>query len=173
MDTCPDCGSHQIEPRAYDGAIVHECALCGALGGDRAAVRAVLEARQAREHGVEPPVWPLVAILAALPGLHVCGSRAGHAGSRVLPSVQWQVVDARGLCQLENLGRSLQLARHSLQLPWRLELEFGPGLVFTLQPRPEGPIGSDLVARAQADLELLARAIDRDSRLSWWQRQPS
>ena len=169
MDLCPDCGSRQIETRVHDGDVVHECGLCGALGGEPASVRRVLAHREARAAGVDPDVWPLVRVLDTLPGLRVLAQKPGGA-ARGLPSVQWQLLDLRGLAQLENLGKSLQLARRSLRLPWRIELEFEFGLVFTLQARPELPCGQEQLAHARADLEQLARAVERDRRLSWWQR---
>lgn len=173
MDICIECGSHDVEVRQRDGVVVYECGLCGALAGDAAAVAMAETAREAREHGVEPLVWPLVRVLRRLPGFRIERSHGGDDQLRSLPFVQWQVLDARGLQQLENLAKSLQLAARALGLHWVVEVEYQHHLVFVLKPRPPQRIEVATVAASRADLEVLPAMIERDSRLSWWRHGPS
>src|SRR5262245_7395487 len=125
MESCSECGNRAVAARHYDGHSVLECELCGALSGSAGAVRAVLDARAARERGVDPAAFPLVRVLGDLRGLRVDAHGGGDRRRGELPFVTFQPVDAGGLLQLENLGKSLQLARHTLELGWTIELEAG------------------------------------------------
>jgi ribosomal protein S27E len=154
MDPCPECGNHAVAAHRRGEAVVHECGLCGAVVG---------EPRTGR--GAQA----LAELIGSLPGLRIVRSAEGDPGRAELPALHWQVLDGRGLLQLENLSKSLQLARGQLQLPWRLEVDFDRALVFTLQPRPAA-VDAAAVRLARRDLELLAQAVLRDSRLSWWVR---
>jgi len=164
MDVCVECGSTNIASRLDTDGLVYECRLCGALGGNAAAVQRLLDADQARAQGVSPVVWPLVQGLQSLPGIRVHGSDGGDPRRGAMPFVQWQVLDGRGLMQLENVAKSLQLAAAVLQCAWAIEVGFESTLLFTLRPRD----ATGSVASAQADAGLLQRSLDRDSRLSWW-----
>jgi hypothetical protein len=165
MDPCPECGNHAVVARTRGGDVVHECELCGAVVGDPRTARG----RQS-----------LADLIGSLPGLRVVHSADGaaddpaddpadHPGRAQLPALHWQVLDGRGLLQLENLAKSLQLARGQLQLPWRLEADYDRALVFALRPRPAA-VDAAAVRLARRDLELLAQAVLRDSKLSWWVR---
>ena len=162
MDPCPECGNHAVVARTRGGDVVHECGLCGAVVGDPRAARGP---------------QPLADLIGSLPGLRVVHGADGdpdvdpaeEPDRAQLPALHWQVLDGRGLLQLENLAKSLQLARGSLQLPWRLEVDYDRALVFALQPRPAA-VDAAAVRLARRDLELLAQAVLRDSRLSWWVR---
>jgi hypothetical protein len=173
MESCSECGNRAVAARQYDGHSVLECELCGALAGSPGAVRAVLDARAARERGVDPAAVPLVRVLGDLRGLRIDAHGGGDRGQGVLPFVAFQLVDAGGLLQLENLGKSLQLAVRTSELDWTIELEPGPALTFALRPRLPAPATAQAVAAAQQDLATLARAIERDSRLSWWRHPAS
>src|SRR5262245_58027853 len=118
MDSCSECGNRAVVHRRIDGHSVSECELCGALSGSPGSVRAVLDARAARERGVDLAAFPLVRALGELPGLRVDGHDGGDRGRGALPFVTFQLVDAGGLLQLENLGKSLQLAGRALALAW-------------------------------------------------------
>jgi hypothetical protein len=166
MEPCSECGNRAVTARQYDGVTVLECDLCGALGGTRAAVQQVEEARLARAAGIDPRVFSLHRAIGALPSLQVHAAGAGDAMSQRLPFVSWQVVDARGLVQLENLTKSLQLAAPSLGVPWCIQVEFRTALTFVLQPQVRDGVAD--IRLAQADLPILAHAIARDSRLQWW-----
>jgi len=173
METCSECGNRAVAPRRYDEHSVLECELCGALSGSASAVRAVLDARAARERGVDPAAFPLVRALGELTSLRIDAHGGGDRELGVLPFVAFQLVDAGGLLQLENLGKSLHLAGRSLQLAWTIELETGPALTFALRPRLPAQAAEAAVMAAQADLATLARAIERDRRLSWWRHPAS
>ncbi len=168
MDSCNECGNTSMVARQIDGVSVLECELCGAVAGSPAAVRRVLDARAARESGIAPMVFGVVRALRAL-GLHVDRSDEGDRARGRWPYVSWQLVDARGIVQVENLTKSLLLSARALAVPWMIEVEFRDVLVFVLRPRVGSaePAETD-VAAAQSDLAILQRAIDRDSRLSWW-----
>lgn len=170
MDSCLECGSDDVRPQAFDGAAVHECGLCGALLGDRAAVQAVLDERQADEAGVPPSLWPLVRTLNALDGLHSDGGDAGNRAQGRPPQVQWSVLAPQGLVQTENLVKSLEVARGSLRLAWMVEVQHGQTLLFVLRLRDRQPLTPAEFDSAVADLGDLRLAIERNSRLSWWRR---
>ena len=154
MDPCPECGNHAVVAHRRGETVVHECGLCGAVVGDPRIARGER---------------PLADLIGSLPGLRVVPGRVGDPDRELLPALHWQVLDGRGLLQLENLAKSLQLARGSLQLPWRLEVDYDRALVFALQPRPAA-VDAAAVRLARRDLELLAESVSRDSRLSWWVR---
>lgn len=169
MEPCSECGNEAMVARLIEGVTVAECELCGALSGSPTAVRRVLDARAARELGVDPGVFGLTRALGGLAGLRVDGSSAGDRAEARLPHVACQLVDLRGLVQIENLAKSLLLSARALALPWVLEVEFRDALVFVLRPRAAQRRATESeVAGAQADLQILQRAVERDSRLSWW-----
>src|SRR5262245_26297185 len=172
MESCSECGNRAVAARRYDDHSVLECELCGALSGNAGAVRAVLDARAARERGVDPAAFPLVRALGELRSLRIDAHGGGDRTRGVPPFVAFQLVDAAGLLQLENLGNSLQLAGRMLELGWTIEVEAGPALTFALRPRLPAPATGAAVLAAHRDLAALARAIERDSRLSWW-RHPA
>lgn len=168
-DPCSECGNSAVNARVYDGVSVLECELCGALGGNQAAVRAVLDARAARNAGVDPSVYGLVRAIGSLDGLRVCDHDGGDRGEKRLPSVSWQIVEVRAFVHLENLCKSLRLSARGLSLPWQIVAEYADTLTFALRPQPPArPLTEVDVAAAQRDLPALQRAFERDSRLSWW-----
>jgi hypothetical protein len=155
--------------RVVDGATVHECGLCGARFGVRLAIEALDDADAARERGVAREVWPLVRVIAALPGLHVRAAAASDAVARTLPFVELSVTSAAALVQLENLAAALRLAAGSLRLHWILEVEHQHQLVFVLKPRHGGgAVSAAAVRDAAIDVDVLQRSIDGYRRLSWW-----
>jgi hypothetical protein len=169
MEPCSECGNYSLKPRSHDGATVLECQLCGAIAGTGAAVAQLQAVQEARAAGVDPPVFGLVRALGRLDGLHVDDSDGGDRQRHTLPFVRLVVLDGRGLVQLENLCKSLQLSARSLGLPWLLEVDYRDSLGFVLQPRLGRIAPSDAqVVAAQADLQALQRAVERDVRLSWW-----
>jgi hypothetical protein len=126
------------------------------------------EVRRARAAGVDARVFALRSALEALAGLRVREADAGDQQALRAPFVSWQVVDALGFVQLENLAKSLLLSASRLSSTWRIEVEFNDALTFVL--RPQGKNDQTGVVAAQTDLPTLAHAIARDSRLGWWRR---
>jgi hypothetical protein len=148
VQTCPECGNHDMTVRVVDGAPVHECGLCFARFGERRAVVRVLE---------------------RLPGLCVRTSGAGEALARTLPFVELGVTTPEALVQLENLAKSLLLSAGATRLHWVVEVAYQHHLAFVLKPRHGGgPVPAAEVRDAGIDVDVLRRAIERDSRLSWW-----
>lgn len=175
MDPCSECGNRSVSVRTEAGLTVHECELCGALSGAPAAVRAVLDLRAARAAGADPRIYALQRQLDGLAGLRVHSTSAGDRAARQWPFVGLQVVDARGLVQIENLCKSLLLSARALSAAWTIEAEYRDALVFALRPRAAAGATADdaEIAAAQADLGILGRALDRDQRLSWWRHPPA
>ncbi len=169
MDTCPECGNHDMRVRLVDGVPVHECGLCGAEFGDRAVLAALEDAATARERGYAAAVWPLVRALDVLPGLVVREAQAGDVQACVLPFVELGVRGTEGLGSLENLAKLLQLAARALACHWIVEVEYRRHLAFVLKPRHGGgPVPAPLAQGAQGDLAVLRAEIERSTRLSWW-----
>ncbi|MGE3173192.1 MAG: hypothetical protein AB7O97_11260 [Planctomycetota bacterium] len=168
MDPCSECGNHGLSPRTYDGVTVLECDLCGALSGGEAAVARAQATQAAARTGADPGLFALGAALDRLDGLRVV-AHGGERGRRALPSLSLMLLDARGLVQLENLAKWLQLAGRSLGLRWGIEVEYDRALSFRLAPRIAAPVpGPAELATAAADVDALHRALQRDVRLSWW-----
>lgn len=171
MDSCLECGNHTVLPKTYDGRPVLECDLCGALSGGAAALARVEHAREAQHVGVDEQVFSLHRAIGSLEGLVVTHSEGGDRARKRLPSVRWSALDARGFVQLENVAKSLRLCEGLTSVAWTIECEFQHGLEFALEPQlGVGSIREADVALAQADLAVLAHAIVRDSRLTWWRR---
>jgi len=169
---CAECGNRTLVAVEQEGHRLFECELCGALAGDDAAVTEVLLAREARERGFDPLVYPLVRALDRIPGLRVARAGAGSPDERVWPFVQMLAVDARALVGLENLTKSIVLgAVGSGGMHWVVEVEYQARLTFTLKPRfhrDTGRIDEAAVRAAQRDLARLCANLERDMRLSWW-----
>jgi hypothetical protein len=169
VQTCPECGNHDMTARVVDGAPVHECGLCFARFGERRAVEALDDAEEARLRGVAAGVWPLVRALERLPGLCVRAAGAGDFAARTLPFVELGVTAPEALVQLENLAKSLLLCAGSTRLHWVVEVSYRHHLAFVLKPRHGGgSVPAEEVRDAGIDVDVLRRAIERDSRLSWW-----
>jgi hypothetical protein len=169
VTTCPECGNHDVAVRLVDGVPVHECGLCGERFGPRIVERASVDAVEARARGIEPGIWPLVRVLGRLGGLAVRASAAADEVARTLPFVELRATSADALVQLENLGKSLQLAAGALRLHWVVEVEYHHHLVFVLKPRHGGGAVAAQAARdAAADVDALRKLLERDLRLSWW-----
>ncbi len=169
VQTCPECGNHDMKVRVVDGAPVHECGLCFARFGERRAIEAIGDAEEARLRGVPAAVWPLVRVLERLPGLCIRAAGAGDEAARTLPFVELGATSAEALTQLENLAKSLLLSAGSTRLHWIVEVAYAHHLAFVLKPRHAGgPVPAEEVRDAGIDVDVLRRAIERDLRLSWW-----
>ncbi|MCA8954224.1 MAG: hypothetical protein KDE27_32245 [Planctomycetes bacterium] len=165
MESCPECGNHDLSVTVVDGAAIRECRLCGHRFGERAAVAALAERDDGLEHGFDGFVWPLVRVLRSLRGLTVAAASGGDPVSGELPAVRLAPAGVRALAELENLATSLRLGGGALHCEWVIEVQGERGLTFLLRPR-----ASALARDAQLDLATLTRQIERDRRLSWWQR---
>lgn len=169
METCPECGNTALQVRSAGSARIHECGLCGAQFGDHAALTELADRAAAAQRGVAWPIWPLVRVLEALPGLAVRDSQAGGLQPPTLPFVELGGADARVLVQLENLAKSLQLGAGGLRCHWVVEVEYRRHLAFVLKPRHGGgPVAVEHARDAQHDLDRLRRNLERDVRLGWW-----
>ncbi|MCB9885064.1 MAG: zf-TFIIB domain-containing protein [Planctomycetes bacterium] len=172
MDTCPDCGNHDMRVRLLDGSPVFRCELCGGEFGDRAASESLRDTLEAQHHGFDPLVWPLVRALNQLPGLVVGEASAGDEERAVLPSVEIAVRNEDCLLQLENLAKALLLGAAAMSCHWVVEVEYRRHLAFVLKPRFPGEVTARTVRDAQGDLERLRRQLERDQKLGWWQHPP-
>jgi hypothetical protein len=169
VQTCLECGNHDMRVRIVDGAPIHECGMCGARFGERAAVESLTFAEEAAERGVDAAVWPLVRALSALPGLCVRSSQGGDVEARTLPFVELGATSAESLHQLENLAKSLRLGVGSVRLHWVIEVQYQHHLAFVLKPRhPGGPVSLGEARDARVDLDVLFRQFERDRKLRWW-----
>lgn len=170
MATCPECGNSDVAIAMVDGLPVHECGLCQALFGDHRAVEAMQSRRAAAAAGVDPRIWPVVAVLDRQPGMRVVRSHGGDLQGSTLPFVQVAVQGSDGLLQLENLAKSLLLAARGHLLHWVVEVEYQSRLLFAVKPRHGGgPVAVAQVRDAWQDLERIGRELARDVKLSWWQ----
>jgi hypothetical protein len=155
--------------RVVDGTPIHECGLCSARFGERAAVESLEHAEEAARAGVDASVWPLVRVLGRLPGLCVRSSQGGDVDARTLPFVELGITSAESLLQFENLAKSLRLGLGAVRLHWVLEIQYQHQLAVVLKPRhPGGPVSLGEARDAQIDLDVLFRQVDRDRRLRWW-----
>jgi hypothetical protein len=169
LDTCPECGNHDMRVRVVDGLSVHECGLCEARFGDRRALTSLADAEEARLHGVDRVVWPLVRALRVLPGLCVRKSVGGDLDARTLPFVELGATSPEALHQLENLAKSLRLSAGALRLHWIVEVEYQHHLAFVLKPRhPGGAVSLGEARDARIDLDVLGKHLARDTQLAWW-----
>ena len=162
MQTCQECGNHDVRVVDRAGAVVHECGLCGASFGDRAAVRSVSLADEAASRGVAAGLWPLARVLERLRGFGLGACSEGSAGG--WPSFELVVEGQEALVELENLAKSMRLAAGGLRCRWSLEVRFEQALVVVVQA------GAGLGSRRDAgvDVDALAQQLERDMRLSWW-----
>lgn len=162
MDTCPECGNHDMRPVPLDSGTVIECGLCGEQFGDRRAVTKSTRSGEADNRRIDPMIWPLARILERLPGMDLGATSAGSAD--VLPYVDLIVVGQEALLQIENLAKSMRLAEGSLRNRWRIEARFDHTLVLLITANMKGSTLRD----ARIDIEVLAQCIERDMRLTWW-----
>ena len=170
--SCDECGGNAWAALREEGHEVLECTLCGALSGDDQAVTEILLARQARERGLEPVVFPLVRVLEKVPRLRIVRASPGSPERRIWPVVFLSTEGEKGLRAIERLAKSLALHSRDLRLHWFLEVEFQERLLFLLQPRlfqAPAQVSDRDVLDAQADLRTLARLLDMDMKLHWWQ----
>ncbi|MFM1872943.1 MAG: hypothetical protein RL398_2365 [Planctomycetota bacterium] len=174
MDSCPECGNHDMRVRLLDGSPVHVCGLCGAEFGDRTANDQLHDQEEAHDHGFDPVVWPLVRTLLKLPGITVREASAGDPELAALPFVEIGSRQAdEALLQLENLAKALLLGARQLDCHWVIEVEYRRHLAFVLKPRHGGgEVPLKLVRDARADLDRLRRQLERDVELGWWQHPP-
>lgn len=155
--------------RVVDGTAIHECGLCSARFGARAAIESIDSAEEAARFGVEAAVWPLVRVLRQLSGLCVRSSQGGDVDARTLPFVELGITSAESLLQFENLAKSLRLGLGAVRLHWVLEIQYQHHFAIVLKPRhPGGPVSLGEARDAHLDLEVLARQFARDRRLRWW-----
>lgn len=162
MDTCPECGNHDMRPVKLDSGTVIECGLCGEQFGERRAVTSSILTSEAERRRIDPMIWPLARILERLPGTDLGATSAGSG--EALPYVDVVVVGQAALLQIENLAKAMRLAEGSLRCRWRIEARFEHTLVFLITPNVKGSTLRD----ARIDIEVLAQAIERDMRLTWW-----
>lgn len=162
MDTCPECGNHDMRAVQNAGGTVIECALCGEQYGDRTATNKSSLALEAERRRVDVLIWPLARILEQLPGLDLGATSAGSGES--LPFVDLVVVGQAALLQIENLAKAMRLAEGSLRCRWRIEARFEHTLVFLVSPA----LKNSTLRDSRIDIDVLAQQIDRDMRLTWW-----
>lgn len=171
MEPCPECGSSNVPLVQRFGLAVRECALCGAVLGDDPDARFVRTVQEARERGIDAEVFPLVQALEALPGVKVVHSHGGDPVQRSLPFVQWGLGSTAAVVQVENLAKSIVLAGAELRLRWAIEVGYHNRLTFLLEPRADPRHADDrLIGDGRHDVLTLARAVQRNQHLSWWQR---
>jgi hypothetical protein len=171
MAACDECGSGRLVPLRIEGVDVEECALCGALSGRDDAVSRVLLAREAREKGIDPGIYPLVLTLSRIDGLQVVGADFGEPERLVWPFVQLAPVGAGALRGVESLVKSLALTARGQEVHWVVEVEFQSRLLLTLKPRfhrDVAKITPQLVAAAQRSLERIRANLEVHMALSWW-----
>lgn len=164
MQTCDECGNHDMRAIERAGGVVHECGLCGATYGDRRAAGGAAAEREAEARGVGAAIWPLARALEELPGFALGACEPGAAGRP--PSVELLVTASAAVTSLENLSKSLRLAAGQLRCRWLLEARFEQALVILL--RVEEAAGS--LRDAHLDVEVLAAAVERDRRRPWWRQ---
>jgi len=168
---CDECGSTQVAETEVEGARVELCALCGHVQGDDQQVALVRNRREAAERGFDPVIYPLVRALEAVPTFRVSGASAGRPSINDYPYVFLRVKEG-GLVDVERLLTSVEMANRGTKRRWVVECSLQRGLLFILRPRfwkPVLDISAQDIAEARADLPLLAKAIERDVNLSWWQ----
>ncbi len=170
---CDECGSSQVAEAEVEGVAVDLCGLCGHVQGDESRVALVEERREAAERGFEPIIYPLVRALEVVPTFRVSGASAGRPSLSEYPYVFLRV-KLGGLIDVERLLTSLEMANRGTKRRWVIECSLQRGLLFILRPRfwkPVLDISALDITEARADLPLLAKAIERDVKLSWWQDQ--
>jgi hypothetical protein len=168
--TCEACGSHRVVARVVEGVEVGRCDLCGTLHGEDDAV-ALAELRlEGRERGFDPRIYPLVKALEQVPTFRVSSAEPGDAVRVEYPYVFLRL-EAGGLVHLERLLTSLEMANRETRRRWVVEAALQRGLLFILRPRfwkRVSEITPEDILEAQADLDVLARVLARDTRLAWW-----
>lgn len=162
MDTCPECGNHDMRPVENAGGTIIECALCGEQFGERTATTKSGMTVEAEQRRVDVLIWPLARVLERLPGLNLGATSAGSG--ELLPFVDLIVVGQTALLQIENLAKAMRLAEGSLRCRWRIEARFEHTLVFLVSPA----LKNSNLRDARIDIDVLAQQIDRDMRLTWW-----
>lgn len=167
---CAACGNHGVQPSVVEGMQVLECRMCGQLSGDDEVIAQVLLRREAREAGVDAEAWPLVKTLSTLRGIHPGRASGGDPFMRVPPFVQFTVGDNR-LTQVDNLAHSLALCARELTNRWSLRVIFNGAPGFELVPIVDAAHTDErTVELLQHDLEVIGRAVTRDTMLSWWKK---
>lgn len=164
MQSCEECGNHDMRVIERAGSAVHECGLCGAQFGDRRATVVAASATAAAARGVREEVWSLARALESLSGLSLGATCAGGDGA--LPSVELLVTEQAALTSLENLSKSLRLAAGQLRCRWMLELRFERALTAVVRVADARATLRD----ARLDVETLAAAVERDARRPWWRQ---
>ena len=164
MQTCDECGNHDMRAIERAGGVVHECGLCGATYGDRRAAGGAAAEREAAARGVAAAIWPLARALEELPGFALGACEPGAAGRP--PSVELLVTASAAVTSLENLSKSLRLAAGQLRCRWLLEARFEQALVILLRVEEAAASLRD----AHLDVEVLAAAVERDRRRPWWRQ---
>ncbi|MBI4567018.1 MAG: hypothetical protein HY719_01325 [Planctomycetes bacterium] len=169
---CVECGNESLHPVAVDQGFVSECALCGHVDGPGELVERVLDVREARERGFDPLVYPLVKVLAELPGIRVTAAMAGDPEHGFSPAVQFEIADRR-FDSLVKLLVSLTMINREARGRWVVEAELQRDLCFVLKPRLSPRFDDEWKARIpafQEDLALLARRMRQNTSLSWWNK---
>lgn len=162
LDTCPECGNHDMRAVKLASGTVIECGLCGEQFGERRAVTGSGLLSEAEQRGIDSLIWPLARVLERLDGMDLGASSAGHGEQ--LPFVDLVVVGQQALLQIENLAKAMRLAEGSLRCRWRLEARFEHTLVLLVSPA----LKNSTLRDARIDIEVLAQQIERDMRLTWW-----
>ena len=173
MVVCFECGGDAVAAVRLEGVALDECGLCGALSGDDAAGTRVLLAREAREHGIDPGIYPLVVALNSIPELQVVMCDAGDPAGQTWPFVQFAPTSDMPWRGIENLVKSLALSARGEDVHWVIEVEYQSRLVLTLKPRfhrDVSAITSEDVEAAQSSLERVRVNLEAHMRLSWWRR---
>lgn len=169
VDVCPECDNRDMRVRVVDGAPIHECGLCGARFGDRAAIERLEDTEEATRRGIDLEVFPLVRAFDRVPGLLVREASAGDPERQAMPFVRLGPASAGAMIQLENVTKSVLLAAGELRRHWVIEVEYQRNLLFVLKPRLSGrPATPEGVREAQLDLDVLRRHLERDVKLQWW-----
>ena len=162
VDTCPECGNHDLRPVKLSSGTVIECGLCGEQFGERRVVSSSSLSAEAERRSIDPLIWPLALVLERLQGMDLGATSAGHGEQ--LPYVDLVVVGQEALLEIENLAKAMRLAEGSLRCKWRLEARFEHTLVLLVSPA----LKNSTLRDARIDIEVLAQQIERDMRLTWW-----
>lgn len=170
MIACEECGNRQVTQRFVEGVEIGECPLCGHLQGDDARVETIQRRREARERGLDPDVFPLVAALERVPTFRVSGASAGDEARGDYPFVFLRLQPG-GLLDLERLLTAIEMANHLTKRRWVVECALQRGLLFILRPRfwkPVTAITAQDIRESRSDLAVLAATLEGNVDAPWW-----
>ncbi len=169
---CDECGCDTVRQCTLHGLVFGECTLCGTRHADARTIEAVELYEWAEKNNVHAELLPLIGVLKKINGLKYLDSSGPDEYYGLAPSVYFQL-SPPSYRYLEKLMQVLEQFKPGSGIHWTVDVSSRSGVSFRVGPSlplSERKPTAEEIEKVRRDIPALADAVDRNMRLSWWEK---